>query len=1154
MSRKPKYVKKDPINHILDRPDMYVGSTRSRNVEEFVVVDDAFHIQKRSILISPAISRIFIEPISNIVDNVSRSRLGKNKVSRISITIDSDKGEISLWNDGEVVPVEEHEEEGCYNHTLIFGQLLTGSNYDDTEDREDISGRNGLGIKAVNVFSKEFSVEGADNVNKKLFKQTWKNNMREVGEPKITATKSKGYTKVTFKPDFKQFGIKGFTDDILSLYKRIVVDMAMITKVPVFLNDEEIPVKSLVEYSKLYSTEEVECINLKSADCEVVLTTAGEYEAISFANGIWTPLGGTHVDAWAEAIFRPILTKLNKPKKPQLNISDVKRFFRLFVVASVKKPEFDSQSKTKLEAPAVEAVVKKTQMNNIFKWSVMERIEDIIRSKEMVVLKKTEGKKRGYEKVEGLERANNEGTAKSTECILILVEGLSAKTYATRGLEKGVFGKTGRDFIGILPLRGKILNCRNAKPVTVAKNSIVADIIRAIGLRYGTDYRQDENYKKLRYGKVLIVTDADVDGIHINGLVQNLFHSLFPTLLERDPPFLTCMQTPIVRVYENKKDLIFYDENEYRKFVQKSNVKKIDKKYYKGLGSSNKSDVRETFGQKVVQFRTDEKTFDTMNKAFSNKYADMRKDWLEGYDPTKTVLKWKGDTQEIKDISYSDYIETELIKFSIDDCKRSIPNLIDGLKEGHRKVLYVTFLRKLKYSGKTMKVAQLAGSVAEKSAYHHGEQNLNTTITNMANAYVGSNNIPLLFRDGGFGSRISGGKDAANGRYIFTKLDALTRLIFREEDDILLEHMEDDGDKVEPKFYVPIVPMILINGVIAGIGTGWSCSIPCYNPLDIVASIKVWLENDGKVFVENDDGTTFSKLPEIMPWYREHTGEMTKEDETKYVSWGRLYEDAKGNAVVTELPVGYWTGDFTEYLETLREEKQIGTFKNYSSEEKIHYIIKPSPSGVTCDLDGLKLYKYIRTSNMVLFGANGTLKKYNSTDEIIDTFCSIRYGYYIKRKARFLADLENKIKYLGNKKRFLEEVRDGIIKLFEEIKGKRQSRKTGDIITELEERGYDKETEETDEENNDNEENSETKGNGYNYLLRLQISSITVEKIDKLKKDIASTIKERDELASISEKDIWLRELDEFEKAYNKWKPETDNKDTKKNKILLKTK
>ena len=607
------------------------------------------------------------------------------------------------------------------------------------------------------------------------------------------------------------------------------------------------------------------------------------------------------------------------------------------------------------------------------------------------------------------------------------------------------------------------------------------------------------------------------------------------------------MQTPIVRVFQGKSDILFYDEQEYRKYVRDNLGKKINKKYYKGLGSSNEEDVSETFGQKLVEFQDDENTFENMNKAFNTKYADNRKEWLEQYDPNNVVLKWDGNKQEKHTITFSDYINTELIKFSLDDCKRSIPNLMDGLKEGHRKVLYVAFKRNLKYSGKTIKVAQLAGSVSEKAGYHHGEKNLETTMTNMANSYVGSNNIPLLFRDGQFGSRAEGGKDAAAGRYIWTKLDAMTRLLFREEDDVLLEHIEDDGDKVEPRFYVPIIPTILVNGCI-GIGTGWSSSVPCYNPLDLISSIKTWLDNNNQAF-DTKDGVTISLLPELKPWYRGHNGEMTSEGNGNFTSWGCVNIE-KGKAHVTELPVGLWTSDFVENLEAMKEEKEILNYKNHSTPKDISFIITESTDGISCNAKNLKLHKPIRTTNMVLFTEQGNLKKFASPEEIIDAFCGIRFSYYVKRKAKQLKDLERYIKMLGNKKRFLQEVRDGVFKLFEELKGgKKQSRKTSDIILELEEKGYDKYNKnEEEEQQDDSDEKKNVSIHGYEYLLRMQISSITAEKIEKLIDDISNKEEAHEKLSGITEKELWINDLNEFEEAYLKWLPIINSEKHKKRK------
>lgn len=1148
-----KYEKLDQIDHVLKRPDVYIGSTRSRNTNEFVVVDNN-KIEKKNINISPAILRIFIEPLSNVVDNFARSKQKGIKASKLEINIDEKTGETSFWNDGEIIPIEIHPIEKCYNHSLIFGQLLTSSNYNDDEDRIDISGKNGIGIKATGIFSKKITVEGVDPVNEKHFIQTWTNNLKSASEPKVTVSKlKKGYTKVSYIPDFAQFELKGYTSDILSLYKRYVIDVAMLTKMTVIFNEEELIMKSLQDYAKLYSKIETdEYLYIKTANCEVVTTPSFEFESISFANGIFTPLGGTHVDAWSEALFRPLVEKLNKPKKPQINIADVKKFFRLFVVASVNKPSFDSQSKLKLESPTVEAEVKRNHIATLAHWSVFEMLEDLIRMKEMVALKKVERKK-GFQKIAGLSPANNEGGKLGRECILAIVEGESAKTFASYGLKESVFDKQGRDWIGIYPIRGKILNTRNANVLTISKNTVICEIIQALGLQQNLDYTLEENFKKLRYGKLLIITDADVDGFHISGLIQNFFHSLFPSLLKRKESFLSSMQTPIVRVYSENKDILFYDENDFRKYAEEfreTSNKKIKCKYYKGLGASNKKDVIETFGRKVINFHENEADNNTFTKVFHKKFTDQRKEWLEKYDSSNTVLKWnRGNEHETKELSYSDFINTEMIKFSISDCNRSIPHLIDGFKEGHRKVLYGCFKRKMKYNGKVIKVSQLSGIISDISAYHHGEQNLFKTITHMASQYVGCNNIPLLYRDGQFGSRAEGGKDAANARYISTKLDMLTRLIFRIEDEPLLNYKEDDGRSIEPEFYVPIIPLICVNGCITGIGTGWSCNVPCYNPIDIIEAIKVWLNNDGNIF-EEEDGVTVSLFSEIKPWYHGFKGEIKLVSENKYLTYG-VIEETKNGCKVTELPIGLWISDFEDQLASLKEEKIISDYKNHSDPDKVDFTIIEDEDGIKCDLSNLKLISSLSTNNMVLFNAEGKLKKYPNVESIIDEYCKVRFDFYVKRKHFTLMKIEKEILQYKNKKRFLSEICDGTIKLFNE--NKKDYIKTEKMIEILNERKYDKEDsfkvdleqEEKDDEEDDEKEEKEEKEkstkNDFEYLLRMQINSITEERVLKLKIEIENKEQERDILKNTSVKDIWIKELDELLKSYLVFKKELDN-------------
>lgn len=1116
MSHRKKYSKKNPIEHILLRPDMYVGSSKLRQLEEYVANKDdsgQYYISKQLISSSPAILRIFVEALSNAIDNVERSKKTDTLCTYIKINIDKDSGETSISNDGDIVPIEKNEEENCYNHTMIFGQLLTGSNYDDEEERI-ISGRNGLGIKLCNVFSSYFSVEGCDPVTQQIFFQSWTNNMRQTTGPVIKKTKlTKGYTKVTWIPDFTQFGIDKYTDDIINLYTRYILDAAMLSKVKIYLNKELLPYNNLQKYSTLYQNISDEKLYIKTNNSEVLLSPYSEFQAISFVNGVYTKLGGQHVNSWIESIFRPLLSKINKKGKPLLNIKDIKQFFRIFVVATVINPEFDGQNKFKLEAPEIKTKISKNNIDSILKWNVINDIEDIIRSKEMMVMKKSERKKKGFTKINGLDPANNAGTKNSYKCTLVLCEGLSAKSYVVAGIEKGVYDKKGRDWFGIYPLRGKLLNVRNAVPTAISKNAVITDIIQTLGLRHDIDYRIEENYKTLRYGKVMVTTDADVDGIHIEGLLMNLFHSLFPTILLRQTPYIVSMKTPIVRVFGKKgeKDLLFYDERKYHNFVSQTD-KKFKAKYYKGLGTTKPSDVPDTFGLKMVEYKHDDDTNFNMNKVFDKRFADSRKNWLEEYNETYVNSESLDDMGNIVHMNITDFINNELIKFSHNDCKRSIPNCIDGLKESQRKILYSVKKRNLKYNGTSLKVAQLGGYVAEHTNYQHGEQNLFETITKMANEFPGSNNIPLLYRDGMFGTRLAGGKDAASPRYIFTKMEALTHLIFRQEDDVLLDYIIDDGDLVEPKFYIPIIPMILVNGCSAGIGTGWSSNIPCYNPLELIECIKIWLDTDGEIFVEDPDNedNIISLFPELNPWYRDFTGNIEQVDSQKYITTGQIQETKKENTIqVTELPIGLWTDKFKEICEDLLESKKIKSIKNYSTTKKVNFFINETQNGIKCNINTLKLKSYIYTSNLVLFNTENKIKKYKNVYEIIQDFCIIRFSYYVKRKEYLINSLKSELIILQNKHRFINEIINNnlnIMNIPEE-----------ELILELENKNYNK--------INDN----------YDYLLKLQIRTFTQNKIIQLTNEIQILENKINILLTTTEKQMWLSDIEDFVIEYKKW-------------------
>ena len=867
------YKKLQLREQILLRPDTYIGSTKRVKSDEnmWVLHNDKF-VQKQ-VTFTEGFIRLFVEIVSNAIDNVWRSVEFGIPCKYIKIDINREKGVFKVWNDGKTIPLEKHKDENMYIPEMIFGHFLTSSNYDDTEERKT-SGRNGIGGTCANLFSNLFEIE-CFHPDSGVYKQTWKNNMTSVSSPVISTVKSQypktvengknGYTMVSYMPELSRFDMDKIDEETIEVLEKYIIDTAMIVSkysVKVFYNDKEIVMKGYKDYIKYYFEElPEELIILAEPDNICVICPFQEYTPISFVNGIFTKDGGVHVDAWCEQLFRPLVNKLNEKfeKKKKFDMRDIKKHFFVFVNCFIDKPRFDNQNKTKLNSPTPSVEVKPAVINKLMKWDFMESLKDTIKTKEIQNLKGETERKRNTVKVEGLDDANFAGKpGKSQDCILITCEGLSAKTYVVKGMKYGIFDRKGHDYIGVLPVRGKFVNVRNASVSTIIKNKEVKSLIQSLGLQHGVDYTKEENKKKLRYGKFVVIADSDCDGIHITGLLYNFFDVLFPTLLKNND-FFYFMRTPIMKISDKKLTKDFYFYQEAQNYILEKKPKKDNIRYFKGLGTSNNDDVKNDFGKKMVKLSCTDDSKELINNVFSKDESDFRKDWLAKFDPQNNIPN-TSDT-----IPVEDFINKELITFSVEDCKRSIPCMLDGLKESQRKVLFAAIKRNLSYTSKCLKVAQFAGYVAEHTSYHHGEQNLYDTITKMAQTYMGSNNIPLLYEEGAFGSLLEAGNDAASGRYIFTKLAKTTRYIFREEDDDFLENRFDDGDVIEKKHYCPIVPYIVVNGCFSGIGTGWSCSVPPHNINDVITWIKYWLNR------ENDDEEVDV---ELKPYFHKFKGKV----------------------------------------------------------------------------------------------------------------------------------------------------------------------------------------------------------------------------------------------------------------------------------------
>jgi DNA topoisomerase-2 len=1125
-----QYQQKTDKQHILDNPDTYIGSVENVDASLWVYDETENKIVYRDIEYIPGLYKLFDEGIVNCRDHVIRmiqsTMLEKRFVTYIDTTID-DEGMITMANDGNGIDIAKHPENNLWIPEMIFGHLRTSTNYNKNEKRI-VGGKNGFGFKLVLIWSTYGRVETVDHRRGLKYIQEFHNNLDRIDPPKITkvATTSKSYTKVSFKPDYVRFGVNGITPDMLALLRKRIFDIGAITdhsikKIKVTCNNTTISVKNFQQYIDLYvGGKDVTKRVYESPDDRweyaIALSPNHEFMQVSFVNGICTFKGGKHVDYITGQIVRKLCDYIEKKKKVKVNAAAIKEQIILFLRCDIDNPSFDSQTKDYMNTPANKfgssCVVSDAFIEKIAKMGVMDVACSLVEAKENKIAKKTDGAK--TKSVRGIANfidANASGTVNSKECILILCEGLSALSGIVSGLSS-----EDRNTIGIYPLKGKLLNVRGEQIKKISENKEINDIKKILGLETGKEYENIADvHKYLRYGKIMYMTDQDLDGSHIKGLCLNLFHSEWASLT-RIPGFLSFMNTPILRAKKGAQTLLFYNDGEYNTWKNgfgETGPTGWNVKYFKGLGTSTSAEFKEYFAnKKIVDFAYNgQSSDDTIDKIFNKKRTDDRKTWLENYDKDAYL-----DTSH-PSVNYEQFINQEMIHFSTYDCARSIPNMVDGLKISLRKILYSAFKRKLTSE---IKVAQFSGYVSEHSAYHHGEASLNGAIVNMAQNYVGSNNINLLEPNGQFGTRLHGGDDSASERYIFTQLNPLTRSIFPEADDAVLHYLNDDGNLVEPEYYVPIIPFALMNG-ISGIGTGFSCSIASYNPDTIIEYLQNKLRNKSTNEID------------FVPYYEGFKGTVSCITDKKFLIKG-VYEKIGDDKIrITELPVGTWTMPYVSFLESLmdgsvnaktgkRSSPSIKDFTSVCTEVMVDItIVFPRGSLVdlvsTVDDNGcngveklLKLSTTVSATNMHMFNHHCRLHKYENVEEIIDEFYGVRMDLYGKRKAHLVQNMEKKLVRLSNRARYIQETLNGAIDL--------RRKKSVEVNALLEGMQF-----------------AKIEGD-YKYLVKMPMDSVTDENVSSIMKEQADTEMELEKLRKTTLEKMWLGELTTLHNHYKVYK------------------
>ena len=1033
---------------------MYISSVEHTPLTTHVYDDDEGRMVKSDLSVVPGFVKIFDEVLTNATDQAMRVKSESYRakedvrpVRNIRVSVNRETGVISVENDGDSIDVALHPTYNVWIPTMLFGSLMTSVNYDANEERLG-AGTHGLGVKLTSVFSRELTIDLVDHRAKKHFTQRFSDNLKTTEKPTIRSAASKApYTKVTFLPDYARFGMAGLDDDTYALLRKRAMDACALTDatVSVFFNDAKVNVKDFERYVDLYLGPKDEAPRVHESPNErwevvAAISPTGQFEQISWVNGSATVLGGRHVDHLAQTIVKRLTDMATSKKRKDVRSNFIKDNLMIFVKCFIVNPTYSSQTKEILTTP-VAKFGSKCELSDkfyekLYKTGIVDRAVSLTEFHETKKLAKTDGKKTTRVLLPKLDDANRAGTKDSAKCTLILTEGDSARTMAISGLSV-----VGREFYGVFPLKGKIMNVKDTGTAKIGANEEITALKKILGLEQGKTYA---DLSSLRYGSIMMLADSDDDGHHVRMLLFNVFQTLWPSLF-RAPGFFVSMLTPIVRATHaaRKETKLFFNLSDFHAWLEAPGASSGWKvRYLKGLGSSSDAEAKEYFrlNRRVKYEYTGKPSDDAFDLAFNKNRADDRKTWLAGYRRDNVI---NYDAQPT--VPYEMAVDKELIHFSARDLERSIPNICDGLKESIRKILFGCFKRKLYVD--EVKVAQLSGYISEVSSYHHGEKSLQDAIVGMAQIYIGANNVNMLEPVGQFGSRIQGGKDAASPRYIHTKLSKLARAIFREEDTPILNFLDDDGQPVEPEWYITVLPHILCNGAL-GIGSGYSTNIPNYNPEDVANYCERVVDSlDGLPVAPEDDlaaaydAILATSLPDINPWFLGFTGKVVrtamKGASPIYVTTGVYAWLDDATVEITELPVGVWTEDYTQFLNdtiaagsnVLRDYASHCTAMNVRFVLKLFPGVRPLIEGKFAEMFKLVSTKTITTSNMHLHSAEGNIRRYETIQDIAKEWACVRLSKYSERKQRQLDTMEQEHKILAAKCAFIKEVIAGTVKV-----------------------------------------------------------------------------------------------------------------------------
>lgn len=1090
------------VEHCLKRPDMVIGSVDPVETPYFAVVptDDGRHeLTPRSARVPPALANLFGEITANAVDQAGRTK----EVKSIRVTTDAETGRITVWNDGPSIPVRMHRQlTDKHLTTVIFSQFRCGSNFDDTKTRKEV-GRNGYGAKVVNAWSNEFTVEHHDG--ERHFTQTWRRNMAEPQPPKVTKrARKQTFTKVSFVLDYPRLGITDISG-AMAFVDSLVWHLCPVTdpKVAVWLNNARLPIRSLKDYAAVLSPTGVAVYDAGTQIEVAVCPARPELGAvIGFVNGMQCS-AGTHINFAMSRVKEALGVA-------ECTMGQLRANSLLLVNATVTNPTFTSQTKEQLSRDVRKAGLRwepSARFRTALRKSPVHeavRLEKELRDthRAAVAAKGGSGSKAGgrrHVSVPDYEPARAAGrTKRATPCSLILTEGQSAKSFAVAGVSV-----VGREHYGIYPLRGKLRNVRDLKLSTLLQTQEIANVLKILGVDPTSKARPRET-AALRYDRVVVLADQDLDGSHICALVINMLQVLLPELVEANPDFVQRFSTPLIRAWpSNRRDAgrEFMSELEFDSWwagLDAGAQARHQVKYFKGLGTSTAREAKQCFQSRAKYLVsidcTGEAPAEALRECFAGDCVDHRRVRMER-ELSTAAIDYGADR-----VPLEAFLEHELTPFWRYDNERSIPHAVDGLKPAQRKVLWTLLQKHPRVTEPTLKVAQLSGKVAEFTGYKHGEESLNDTIVHMAQDHpISGQNLNLLVPGGNFGSRH--GLAASSPRYIYTCLEGIAHAVYPAADLPVLPPQHAEGQEIEPKHLVPVIPMAICNHS-AGIGTGYASEVPAHHPATVLAWCR-W-------YNRGEEGPE----PALLPWLEGFGGGAAVPLGDGRWRFEPVLEQVGSRRVrVTDLPVP------TDQFQVSAERRK----KDAKLLEQWPHITEINSTDSTVDLTLVfeadvtpALLKRLRdrgaltvsSNNMRLWrgGGDGAPHRFETATEVARQHAAARLEANASRKAHRLGELDGVIQRATDEHRFVERVIERPEFLFR--------RPRAEVVADLASDGF------------------AAVDGGYDHLLRIPFAAATEERLAKLARERAAAETEHTELAALTVHDLWERDLAALETAY----------------------